>query len=54
MYGGETYGGQQSQLVIVDRKTMRGTIAKGGTQGVHLLTVYLPTEGVILQQVEVG
>lgn len=50
----EVYGGQQSQLVIIDGKTMRGTIAKGGTQGVHLLAAYLPTEGVVLRQVEVG
>src|SRR5688572_5403003 len=41
----EAYGGQQSQLVVIDGKTMRGTIAKGSTQGVHLLAAYLPTEG---------
>ena len=50
----EAYGGQQSQLVVIDGKTMRGTIAKGSTQGVHLLAAYLPTEGVVLRQVEVG
>lgn len=50
----ETYGGQQSQLVAMDGKTMRGTIPKGSTQGVHLLAVYLPVEGVVLKQVEVG
>ena len=50
----ETYGGQQSQLVTIDDKTMRGTIPKGTTQGVHLLAAYLPAEGVVLKQVEVG
>ncbi|MEE4238538.1 MAG: ISAs1 family transposase [Anderseniella sp.] len=49
----ETYGGQQSQLVSIDGKTMRGTIPKGSTQGVHLLAAYLPEEGVVLNQVEV-
>jgi predicted transposase YbfD/YdcC len=50
----ETYGGQESQLVVMDGKTVRGTIPKGETQGVHLLAVYLPEEGVVLGQVEVG
>ena len=49
----ETYGGQQSQLVAIDGKTMRGTIPKGSKQGVHLLAAYLPTEGVVLKQVAV-
>jgi len=48
------YGGQQSQLVAIDGKTMRGTIPKGELQGVHLLAAYLPDEGVVLNQVEVG
>jgi hypothetical protein len=30
--------------VIMDGKTMRGTIPKGSTQGVHLLTAFLPVE----------
>lgn len=50
----ETYGGQESQLVVMDGKTLRGTIPKGETQGVHLLGVYLPEEGIVLGQVEVG
>jgi predicted transposase YbfD/YdcC len=33
---------------------MRGTIPKGETQGVHLLSAYLPEEGIVLRQVEVG
>ena len=50
----ETYGGQESELLTIDGKTMRGTIPKGSTRGVHLLAVYLPTEGIVLKQVEVG
>lgn len=50
----ETYGGQQSQLVTIDGKTMRRTIPKGSTQGVHLFTAYLPAEGVVLKQVAAG
>lgn len=49
----QTYGGQQSILIIIDGKTVRGTIAKGKTQGVHLLAAYLPDEGVVLLQIEV-
>ena len=49
----QTYGGQQSILVVIDGKTLRGTIPKGGTQGVHLLAAYLPEEGIVLLQVEV-
>lgn len=50
----ETYGGQESELLTMDGKTMRGTIPKGSTRGVHLLAVYLPSEGIVLKQVEVG
>jgi len=50
----QTYGGQTSRLVTIDGKTMRGTIPKGLTQGVHLLAVYLPEEGITLKQVAVG
>jgi predicted transposase YbfD/YdcC len=50
----ETYGGQESQLIAIDGKTMRGTIPKGSTQGVHLLAAYLPEEGVVLKQVAVA
>ncbi|RMF66253.1 MAG: ISAs1 family transposase [Alphaproteobacteria bacterium] len=49
----ETYGGQESQLIAIDGKTMRGTIPKGSSQGVHLLAAYLPEEGVVLKQVDV-
>ena len=50
----EQYGGQQSVLVVIDGKTLRGTIPKGQTQGVHLLAAYLPAEGVTLLQLPVG
>jgi len=50
----EPYGGQDSRLVSMDGKTMRGTIPKGSTQGVHLLSAWLAAEGVVLKQVEVG
>lgn len=50
----QTYGGQQSIPVTIDGKTLRGTIPKGKTRGVHLLAAYLPEEGVVLLQIEVG
>lgn len=50
----QEYGGQQSILMTIDGKTMRGTIPKGLTQGVHLLAAYLPEEGIVLMQVAVG
>jgi hypothetical protein len=46
-------GGQGSQLLSIDGKTMRGTIPKGVSQGVYLLAAYLPEEDVVLKQVEV-
>lgn len=49
----EVYGGQASQLIAIDGKTMRGTIPKGSRQGVHLLAAYLPEEGVVLKQAAV-
>ncbi len=48
------YGGQRSVLLVVDGKTMRGTIPRGGSNGVHLLAAYLPEEGVVLAQVAVA
>lgn len=49
----EQFGGQQSILVVIDGKTLRGTIPKGSSQGVHLLAAYLPEEGIVLLQVAV-
>ena len=39
--------------LCVDGKTLKGTIALGKTQGVHLLAAYLPQEGVLLAQMQV-
>lgn len=49
----ERYGGQQSRLIAIDGKSLRGTIPKGELQGVHLLSAYLAEEGVVLNQVAV-
>lgn len=49
----ERYGGQESVLIVIDGKTMRGTIPKGYNQGVHLLSAYLAAEGIVLKQVMV-
>lgn len=46
----EEYGGQQAEQIVIDGKTLRGTIAKGCSQGVHQLTAYLPEEGLALDQ----
>jgi predicted transposase YbfD/YdcC len=48
--------GQASHAVVVaiDGKTIRGTIEVGQNQGVQLLAAYLPEEGLVLMQVEVG
>lgn len=40
-----------SQLIAIDGKTLRGTIAAATTQGVHLLAACLPGEGLVLMQV---
>jgi predicted transposase YbfD/YdcC len=42
-----------SVLVAIDGKTLRGTIPKGDSQGVHLLAAYLPEEGIVLMQMAV-
>jgi predicted transposase YbfD/YdcC len=39
--------------VTLDGKTLRGTIARGSTRGVHLLAAYVPQAGVVLFQVAV-
>lgn len=41
-------------LLNLDGKTVRGTIAAGCKQGVHLVALYMPGEGVVLAQVEVS
>ena len=42
-----------SIILVVDGKTLRGTIPLGHTQGVHLVAAYLPEQGVVLAQLEV-
>jgi predicted transposase YbfD/YdcC len=44
----------KSRLINLDGKTMRATIPEGKTRGVHLLSAYLPEEGWVMFQVEVG
>lgn len=44
----------QTVHIALDGKTMRGTIPAGHSHGVHLLAAYLPQEGWVLAQVEVG
>ncbi|MBE7530465.1 MAG: transposase family protein [Ardenticatenaceae bacterium] len=50
----EQYGGQNSVLICIDGKTMRGTIPKRYQQGVHLLSAYLAQDGIVLKQIEVN
>lgn len=44
----------RSVVINLDGKTLRGTIPAGQSKGVHLLAAYLPEEGWVLLQVEVG
>lgn len=43
-----------SVVISFDGKTMRGTIPAGQSRGVHLLAAFLPDEGWVVFQVEVG
>ena len=43
----------QAVVIAIDGKTLRGTIAAGDSQGLHLLAAYLPEEGLVLMQVQV-
>jgi predicted transposase YbfD/YdcC len=53
-YLNSRYGGQNSQLISIDGKIMRGTIPTGQTHGgVHLLSAYLAEDGIVLKQVVV-
>lgn len=46
---------ESEELVLsFDGKTMRGTIQRGETKGVHLLAVYVPGQGLVLAQIAVG
>jgi predicted transposase YbfD/YdcC len=44
----------QAVEINMDGKAMRGTIPAGQTKGLHLLAAYLPDEGIVLCQIEVG
>ena len=45
---------RRGDLVLnIDGKTLRGTIATGNKQGVHLVAAYLPAAGFVLAQVRV-
>jgi predicted transposase YbfD/YdcC len=43
-----------SVQITLDGKTMRGTIPAGRSRGIHLLAAFLPDEGWVMFQVEVG
>ena len=45
--------GDRRVLIAIDGKTLRGTIPRGQSQGVHLLAAFLPHEGLVLMQVAV-
>ena len=45
---------EQEIVISLDGKTVRGTLRRGETQGVHLLAVYVPRQGLVLVQAEVG
>ncbi len=44
----------QALEINLDGKAMRGTIPAGQSKGLHLLAAYLPDEGIVLWQIEVG
>ncbi len=44
---------EQEIILTMDGKTLRGTIPCGETQGTHLLTVYVPKQGLALVQAQV-
>lgn len=46
-------GAGESVLLSLDGKTLRGTIPTGSSQGVHLLSAYLPAEGLVLMQIAI-
>lgn len=44
---------EQEIVMSLDGKTVRGTIRRGETHGVHLLAIYVPRQGLVLVQAEV-
>jgi predicted transposase YbfD/YdcC len=43
----------QEMVIVIDGKTVRGTITADDPFGLHLLVAYLPGEGIVLMQMEV-
>ena len=43
----------RSMVIVIDGKTLRGTIPSATERGIHLLAAYLPEEKLVLAQVEV-
>jgi predicted transposase YbfD/YdcC len=43
-----------SVCAAIDGKTLRGTIRTDAPQGVHLLAIYLPRDGIVLAQMEIA
>jgi predicted transposase YbfD/YdcC len=43
----------QEILLSLDGKTVRGTIPSGATQGTHLLSIYVPQQGLVLAEMQV-
>ena len=43
----------QDVVVVIDGKTVRGTISREDPFGLHLLAAYLPGEGIVLMQMAV-
>lgn len=43
-----------SLALVLDGKSLRGTIPLGSKRGVHLVAAYLPQEGIVMAQVEVS
>jgi predicted transposase YbfD/YdcC len=44
---------EQEIVMSLDGKTVRGTLRRGETQGVHLLAIYVPRQGLVVVQAEV-
>jgi len=47
-------GAGQSVQIALDGKTLRGVLVTNQARALHLLAAYLPEEGMVLMQVEVG
>lgn len=49
----QSFQDEQDVVLTMDGKTIRGTIPKGETRGMHLLSVYSPKQGLVLVEAEV-